>query len=500
MSAVLRGLSWVVSFVPLVSFGVLTWPLFAVLAVRAKSGPLAVAALGYLGVFALEVWAVGTHDTVFDICWSLSMIGGTAHAIVVRRMWFGRVWRRAEPVEASSSAAVAEYAPVAVETVASVRVGAHRDSADSGVGEPGRGEAAVRRLLDEIDELVEESLRDGEHSGGYGATYPSCPNPYCDEPWHGLRITARMESMREFGDLDDDYDHRTDDSPVLCAGSAFAEAWEPPDQTRIDAWWESQRAVVQELSLPDPDPADTLRARADALWTALARPAVLIVVASWLVAMVSMFQAHGPSRWLNVLVGVMAPGWLGWLYGRSERLFPAGYVRAGLRARPAVVVAVVVMVCAGWLPMRWTGPVPQPDAAYFTLVTACALACLAHAVVQVGRIRHSRHESGRLDPAAHGENLVLLGFGWMLLGLPVTLLLGWILSYFARLPDAMWAAVAVLAVLVLTFFIEGAVVKIVTRRRDDVDLPMVAFFTIGVGALLVWSLLRIGAIPAPAPT
>ncbi len=496
MSAVGRGLSWVVSFVPLVSFGVLTWPLFAVLAIRAKSGPLALAALGYLGLFALELWAVGTQETVFDLCWSLTMLGGTAHAIVVRRKWFGRVWRRGEPVD-TSPPVVAEYATAAV---APVRTGAiaHPDRTDHTVEEPERDADAVRRLLDEIDELVEESLREGERPGDYDATYPSCPNPYCAEPWHGLRITARMESMREFGDLDDDYDHRTDDSPVLCAGSAAADTWAPPDPADIEAWWASQRVVAQPVSLPEPDPAEALRVRADTLWTALARPAVLIVVASWVVAVVSMFQAHGPSRWLTVLVGVMAPIWLGWLYGRAERLFPAGYVRAGLRGRPAVVVAVVVMVCAGWLPMRWTGPAPDPAAAYFTLVTACGLACLAHAVVQIGRIRPARDESDEIDAAEHGENLVLLGFGWMLIGLPITLLLGWILSYFARLPEAMWAAVAVLAVLVLTFFAEGAVVKIVTRRRDDVDLPMIAFFTIGVGALLIWSLLRIGAIPSPA--
>ncbi|MEV0334380.1 hypothetical protein [Nocardia sp. NPDC050717] len=494
MSAVRRGLSWVVSFVPLLSLGVLTWLLFAVLAIRAKSVASALAALGYLGLFALAVWAFGTQDTVFDICWSLTMIGGTAHAIVVRRKWFGRVWRPAGSGE-RSAVVVAEYATAAaaVGTGRPVRAGvpAH-DAAEV----PERGAEAVRRLLDEIDELVEESLRDGEQPD-YGATYPVCPNPYCDEPWHGLRITARMASMRDFGELDDDYDHRADDSPVLCAGSADVEAWTSPDRVGIAAWREAHSVVAPPVS-PPVDPAAASRARADSLWAALARPAVLIVVASWLVAMVSMFRADGPSRWLTVLVGVMAPMCLGWLYGRSGRLFPAGYVRAGLGARPAVVVAVVVMVCAGWLPMRWTGPAPAPATAYFTLVAACALACLAHAVVQIGRIRPSRHESGEVDPAAHGENLVLLGFGWMLLGLPVTLLAGWPLSYFARRPEAMWAAVAVLAVLVLTFFAEGAVVKVVSRRRDEVDLPMIAFFTVGVGALLVWSLLRIAAIPALA--
>lgn len=156
------------------------------------------------------------------------------------------------------------------------------------------------------------------------------------------------------------------------------------------------------------------------------------------------------------------------------------------------------MVWGGWLPMRWALEPPlDPAEGYFALVIACAVACLGHTVVQIGRVRPvagaSMDEMTETDPRAHGENLVVLGFGWMLFGLPITLLFGWILGYLAYQPGAMWAAVAVNAVLVLALFVESGAVKIMTKTRDDGDLPMIVFLMIGVGALLVWSLLRIGA-------
>ncbi|MFE6922275.1 hypothetical protein ACFVAV_14620 [Nocardia sp. NPDC057663] len=490
MSTVLRGSSWVVSFVPLLSLGFLTWPLFAVLAVRARSWPVAGAALGYLGLFVLELCTFRTHETVFDISLFLLMVGGTVHAVLVRHLWFRRVWRRPAPVEVvDADVRMVDYALVSAGGVAPESVPAEPVTA----GEP------VQRLLDEIDELVEESMRDGEPRVGHyydDPTYPDCPNPYCDEPWHGLAITTHMEQMRTYGEVDVDYDYRDDDSPVLCPGSAFEGEWEQPSHEVTADWWEPEQTVTPPD--PVPDPVVALRARADTLWTALARPAVLIVVASWLLAMVSMFLAPAQWRWLTVVVGVMAPMWAGWLYGREKRLFPAGYARRRLRARRSALAAVVLMVWAGWLPMRWAWE-PPLDAAdgYFALVIACAVACLGHAVVQIGRIRPvpgaSMDDAPETDPKAHGENLVVLGFGWMLFGLPITLLLGWILGYWAYQPGAMWAAVAVNAVIVLAFFVESGAVKIMTKARDDGDLPMIVFFTIGVGALLVWSLLRIGA-------
>ncbi|MFC4128374.1 hypothetical protein [Nocardia rhizosphaerae] len=491
-------MSWVVSFVPLLSLGVLTWPLFTVLAIRARSGTLAAAALGYAGLFVLGVWSIRDSEPLFDLCWSLLMLGGTVHAIVVRHRWFGAAGR---PDTVGAPGARTE------DVGERVAVLAHGPARAELPAEPVAAGRSMQRLLDEIDELVDDSLRDGEPRLGFGygdPAYPPCPNPHCGEPWHGLKITARMAAMRDLGDeVDADYDHRTDDSPVLCPGSTADGAWSAPDQAAIEAWW----AVEYGAAEPDrvdavPDPLDAARARADTLWAALARPAVLLAVASWLVAFVSMFGTGGPSRWASVVVAVAAPLWLGWFYGRHGALFPAGYVRARLRGRAGIAVAVTVMVCAGWVPVRWTGPAPDPATAYLTLVAACALACVGHAVVQIGRSRPvagtSMDEASEYDPAAHGENLVLHGFGWMVFGLPVTLLLGWILSYFAAQPGALWAAVAVVAILALSFFVEGGVVKFRTGHRDGGELPMIGFFTIGIGALLVWSLLRIVAIPATA--
>lgn len=480
MSAVRSGASWVVSFVPLLSLGLLTWPLFAVLALRARSWPLAGAALGYLGLFALEVWATEpdpVRDTVFDICLFLLMVGGTAHAIAVRRRWFGST-----PVVANVEVVAAEYAVVAAGTAESTR------TAES---EP------VQRLLDEIDQLVDASLRDGEPRVGYDyndPTYPDCPNPHCGEPWHGLAITRQMELMRDYGEVDIDYDYRADDSLVLCPGSAFEGQWPTPPRVETATRREPEHIAVHTDPAPEPDPLAEARARADRLWTALARPAVLLVVTSWLLAFVSMFLAPAHWRWLTVLVGAVAPMCVGWLYGRRGDLFPAGYVRARLRARPAAVLAIGLVVCAGWLPFRWArNPPLDPRQGYVALIIACAAACVGHAVVQIGRVLPVGAAENETDAKAHGENLVVLGFGWMLFGLPSTLLFGWITSYWAYQPGAMWAAVAINTLIVLSLFLEAGAIKIITKARDDGDIPMIVFFTIGAGALLVWSVLRIAA-------
>ncbi|MFF2083503.1 hypothetical protein ACFVVM_06985 [Nocardia sp. NPDC058176] len=236
--------------------------------------------------------------------------------------------------------------------------------------------------------------------------------------------------------------------------------------------------------------------RAEKLWTALARPAVLIVVVSWLIALVSMLLPPVRWRWLTIGVGIMAPLWFGWLYLRAETIFPAGYARRRLRARPIALAAAALMVVVGWGPAYWgrTAPVDAGDVrtGYFALLVACAVACLGHAVVQVGRLRSAADE---FDAAEHGESLYLRGYGWILFVLPITLLFGWIVGFFAFQPAAKWAAVAIVTVLVLTFLLEAAAVKIVTKVHGSMDIPIIVFFTIGVGALLVWSVLRLGAAP-----
>ncbi|APE35178.1 hypothetical protein BOX37_15860 [Nocardia mangyaensis] len=368
-------------------------------------------------------------------------------------------------------------------------------------GEP--ASESVGRLLDEIDELVEESMRGGEPRTGYNfgdPSYPPCPNPHCTEPWHGLAVTARMAFMRDYSGLDPDYDYDTDDSPVLCAGSARAGGWQPAPEDVIEAWRAAQLATFSEWTEPEVPAPETPVARAEKLWTALARPAVLIVVVSWLIALVSMLLPPAQWRWLTIGVGIMAPMWFGWLYARAETILPAGYARRRLRARPTALAAAALMIVVGWIPAHWgrSAPADAGDvrAGYFALLVACAVACLGHAVVQVGRVRlRASAEQEEFDAAEHGESLYLRGFGWMLFVLPITLLFGWIVGYFAFQPAAMWAAVALVTVIVATFFLEAAVVKIVTKAHDSVDIPMIVFFTIGIGALLVWSVLRLAAAP-----
>lgn len=77
-------------------------------------------------------------------------------------------------------------------------------------------------IMDDIDVLVAQRMEGGEPRTGYDyndPTFPSCPNPWCGEPWHGLPITMRMAEMRDDGELDPTYRYAGDDSPVLCPGS-----------------------------------------------------------------------------------------------------------------------------------------------------------------------------------------------------------------------------------------------------------------------------------------
>ena len=81
---------------------------------------------------------------------------------------------------------------------------------------------AEQDVLADIAALIDDQLSSGEPRGGYDhgdPAYPGCPNPYCSEKWHGLKITGRMQEMRWRGVVDPDYDHSQDDSPVMCPGS-----------------------------------------------------------------------------------------------------------------------------------------------------------------------------------------------------------------------------------------------------------------------------------------
>lgn len=109
--------------------------------------------------------------------------------------------------------------------VAGVEV-AHAAALPTPVATPGGSQEDA--VLDAIDELVDEQMAGGEPETGYDfndPTYPKCPNPWCHEDWHGLRITQRMQQMRWFREVDPAYDYKTDESPVLCPGSDHKVAW-----------------------------------------------------------------------------------------------------------------------------------------------------------------------------------------------------------------------------------------------------------------------------------
>lgn len=97
-------------------------------------------------------------------------------------------------------------------------------------------------ILDEIDNLVDESLERGDQSGTFrGERYDKCT--LCGDDYHFLAITTRLVQMRhgsygfdEFnqGIVDPDYRYQDDDSPIVCPGSNYLG---PPVGDREWAWY-----------------------------------------------------------------------------------------------------------------------------------------------------------------------------------------------------------------------------------------------------------------------
>ena len=70
-----------------------------------------------------------------------------------------------------------------------------------------------RDIVSEIDALIDEQLEAGEP--GYVPQREVCR--YCGRPWHGLKITVRMEAMLWYG-YDETYKYNEDDSEIICPG------------------------------------------------------------------------------------------------------------------------------------------------------------------------------------------------------------------------------------------------------------------------------------------
>lgn len=89
--------SWFLAFVPLLCLGMLTAPLFAVAAARARSLWLTASAVGYTATTVVMFVTAGSSDpladTAFTVTTMVNMFGGTVHALLVR----GRVVRGRPP-------------------------------------------------------------------------------------------------------------------------------------------------------------------------------------------------------------------------------------------------------------------------------------------------------------------------------------------------------------------------------------------------------------------
>lgn len=76
-------------------------------------------------------------------------------------------------------------------------------------------------IIDKIDALVDEQLSAYDSRSGYDHNVNQERCWHCGREWHGLKITARMESMAAQVAYDEDYRYADDDSEVLCPGSGF---------------------------------------------------------------------------------------------------------------------------------------------------------------------------------------------------------------------------------------------------------------------------------------
>ncbi|QLY27603.1 hypothetical protein H0264_19180 [Nocardia huaxiensis] len=489
-SRILVGLSWVVAFVPLLSFGFLTPLYFLVLAIRARSGKLALAALGYLSAAVVALLSIARRDLVFDIAWCVLMLGGTWHALATRRLWLRPAWRRpavVAPVDEWEPPAAAAPTPVPSTPILP-------STADP-----------FQRLIDEIDLLVDERMAGGEFTARYHHTdpdFPDCPNPYCDEPWHGLAITMRMQEMRYEGEVDPEYYYEHDDSPVICPGSLHGEGWEPPSKELLAEWWAANSPYAATTASPVPDneppPKDPRLEQADAFWAAVARPAVMVGLMCLILAVASMFLAPAQWRWLTPITGVVPVWTVMWLFGPKRRALPPGYLRDRLRARPETIFALVLMLHAGWMPLAWVWRTPidtveDVSAGYHRLLAACAVAGVGFAIVQLSRIQRVPAELvdgvAETDRADHALNMFAYGILWLIIVLPAALLFGWTLGRFTHQSQAMWAMVGVLMVLVLTYLAVSLALSLILR---DLGIFVIAVVPGAVvTALLWWSVTRL---------
>jgi hypothetical protein len=87
-----------------------------------------------------------------------------------------------------------------------------------------------RDIVDDIDRLVDEQIRQEASGYDHNINQAKCPQPYCDADWHGLPVKQRMRRMRDRGHVDPTYVYADDDSPIICPGSLFEGEFTPPER------------------------------------------------------------------------------------------------------------------------------------------------------------------------------------------------------------------------------------------------------------------------------
>ncbi len=480
-------LSWVLALMPVWSCGLLTTPVFVLLALRARSGRLALAALGYTVVRGVAHWSKDTHPVLFFLAWTVLCVVGGVHSIRLRPLWTQPAGRARVP-EPTSPVSIS-HLPLEATPEPDSTIPAARD--DYG------------RVLDDIDELVEDSMREGEPRVGYSygdPTFPECPNPYCEEPWHGLAITARMRWMRWRGVVDVDYAYRADDSPVLCPGSLHTGEWPlPPSEfDELDDEYED----YEEEDFEPAEPVDPRLQRAEQMWAAVTHPMTCVWSASIGLGLVSIFASPLWWRWLTPAIGVASLFGLWWLYAYQRRALPPGELRRRLRARPEAVAALVLMTIAAWLPAVWVWRTPMRDrhdalVAFQMVLVTCAVAAVLHAVVHLGRIRPTWRDvldgEPPVDLSKHAVNLFVFGFFWAVLGIAPMLLVAAAVDRLGGHQAAVWLVFAAILIASLTYLVEALLVALWTRELGEVLLY--SLFVLAGGAALWWMLDLLAGAP-----
>jgi hypothetical protein len=78
------ALTWLVPIIPLATFGVGTFPVFAVAAVRLRSVGLALSAVVYAATTVGMIAVAGANDNLFGVFFGVSWLVGTGHALAIR--------------------------------------------------------------------------------------------------------------------------------------------------------------------------------------------------------------------------------------------------------------------------------------------------------------------------------------------------------------------------------------------------------------------------------